>query len=381
MKGLLIIALKNLRHRIPLTVAFILLTALLFSTGSLLRFLIRRQEEAIDRMTKQATIVCTVTNASGTKTEGIQVLNAPTALRLQGKLRDRGCTVDDYVSDLRLTAREDLVTPDKAVLIRANCPEAVAPDLTLQFYEGWDGRCLEGSELICCISQNLTDTVNADGTLTVELSFFGETKLRVIGIVIGSENIVLCPFDTQLIGDAKSAAVFLMDRCVFTIPDASRLEEAKAAFAEWFVTPSPAIGDNSQTAGLLIQDAEFSAARAQLQTHIALLWRLRVVFFLLGCVFGFLVAFLVNRNRLREFAVMRLLGLSGPTVALSVVLEQFLPMLPGIGFGVCISLILTPDGTGLPDGCLQAVLYLCGGVACAWLLTRAAPIRLMKEEE
>ena len=135
MKGLLTAALKNLRHRLPLALALLMLTAVLFTGGSLLRYLIRSQTEAIERMTEQTSITCVVTNATGTKTAGINVGSAPFAEMLQGKRRDRGCTIDDYVSDLRITAREDLVAPVNATLVRANCPEAVAPELLLRFDE------------------------------------------------------------------------------------------------------------------------------------------------------------------------------------------------------------------------------------------------------
>ena len=78
---------------------------------------------------------------------------------------------------------------------------------------------------------------------------------------------------------------------------------------------------------------------------------------------------------------MRCLGLKRGKVLLAVALEQLLPMIPGIGIGVIVSLTLLPDGAGLPDGAFQMLLYLGGSLLCAALLTQAAPIRLMKTEE
>ena len=379
MKGILTVALKNLRHRFVPALGLVLLIAALFSGGSLLRFLIRRQAEAIEAMTAQTSIRCVVTNASGTRTAGIGVCNVPFAEMLQGKRRDRGCTIDDFVSDLQLAAKEDLTVPEKGKLIRANCPDALAPDCSVRFDDLGNTDSLSGTEWVCCISENLYGRVDANGMLTVQRRFYEPISLRVVGTVLGADDVVVCPFDAQLV--AGSSEAFAMDRCSFTLSDTRRLDEAKAAFAEWFVTPSLQNGDNAITAALLIQDGEYIAATDELQAHIALLHRLRVLLLVMSGMLGLLIGFLMNRKRLKEFAVMRCLGLKRMTVMLSVALEQLLPMLPGIAIGVCVGLVLLPDGSGLLDGCLQMLPYLCGGLLCAWLLTRAEPIRLMKEEE
>ena len=114
---------------------------------------------------------------------------------------------------------------------------------------------------------------------------------------------------------------------------------------------------------------------------MSLLGRLRIVLLILSGVLGLLIGFLMNRRRIRELAVMRCLGLKRGKVLLAVALEQLLPMIPGIGIGVCVSLALLPDGAGIPDGAMQMLLFFGGCLLCAVLLTQAAPIRLMKTEE
>ena len=379
-KGLITIALKNLRHRIPLALGLVLLTALLFSGGSLLRFLQRSQEEAVEAMTARTPITCVVTNASGTKTEGIGVFSAPFAQMLQGLRRERGCTIDDYVADLRLSARERLEAPEEAELIRANGPEVLAPELKLEFDEGWDGSCLTGTAPVCCVSEELLPLANENGEITLNRGLDRPAvSLRIVGRVYGGKKLVVCPFDAQLIPGSSEA--FQLDRCRFTISDARLLNEAKAAFAEYFVTPGPWNADDPLTAGLLIQDSEFSAAAAELEAHVSLLGRLRIVLLILSGVLGLLIGFLMNRRRLRELAVMRCLGLKRGKVLLAVALEQLLPLIPGVGIGLCVSLALLPDGSGLRDGALQMLLYLAGCLICSALLTQAKPIRLMKTEE
>lgn len=379
-KGLMTVALKNLRHRIPLALGLVLLTALLFSGGSLLRFLQQSQEEAVEAMTARTPITCVVTNASGTRTEGIGVLSAPFAQMLQGLRRDRGCTIDDYVTELRLSARERLEAPEEAELIRANGPEVLAPELKLEFDEGWDGSCLAGTELVCCVSEELLPLANENGEITLNRGFDSPpVSLRIVGRVYGGEKLVVCPFDAQLVPGSSEA--FLLDRCSFTISDARLLDEAKAALAEYFIEPGIWNADDPLTAGLLIRDGEFSAAAAELEAHVRLLGRLRIVLMILSGVLGLLIGFLMNRRRMRELAVMRCLGLKRGKVLLAVALEQLLPMIPGIGIGLCVSMILLPDGSGLRDGALQMLLWLAGCLICSALLTQAKPIRLMKTEE
>lgn len=379
-KGLITIALKNLRHRIPLALGLVLLTALLFSGGSLLRYLQRAQEDAVEEMTARTAITCVVTNASGTKTDGIGVFSAPFAQMLQGLRRERGCTIDDYVTDLQLSAREKLDAPAETELIRANCTEVLEPELKLEFDEGWDGSCLAGTELVCCVSEELLALADENGSITLNRSFDRPpVTLRIVGRVYGGKKLVVCPFDAQLIPGSSEA--FQLDRCRFTISDARLLDEAKAAFAEYFVTPGPWNADDPLTAGLLIQDGEFSAAAAELEAHVGLLGRLRTVLLILSGCLGLLIGFLMNRRRLRELAVMRCLGLKRGKVLLAVALEQLLPLIPGVGIGLCVSLVLLPDGSGLRDGALQMLLWLAGCLVCAALLTQVKPIRLMKTEE
>ncbi len=379
-KGLITIALKNLRHRIFLGAGLVLLTAVLFSGGSVLRWLQRSQEKGIEEMTARTPITCVVTNASGTKTEGIGVLSAPFAQMLQGLRRERGCTIDDYVTDLRLSARERLDSPEETELIRANCPEVLAPELKLEFDASWDGSCLAGTELVCCVSEELLPLANENGEIALNRGLDRPPiSLQIVGRVYGGGKLVVCPFDAQLVPGSSEA--FLLDRCSFTISDARLLDEAKAAFAEYFIEPGIWNADDPLTAGLLIQDGEFSAAAAELEAHVRLLGRLRIVLLLLSGCLGLLIGFLMNRRGLREFAVMRCLGLKRGIVLLAVALEQILPMIPGIGIGVIVSLTLLRDGTGLPDGAFQMLLYLGGSLICAALLTQATPIRLMKTEE
>ena len=331
-------------------------------------------------MTARTPITCVVTNASGTRTEGIGVFSAPFAQMLQGLRRERGCTIDDYVAELRLSARERLEAPEEAELIRANGPEVLAPELKLEFDEGWDRSCLAGTEPVCCVSEALLPLANENGEITLNRGLDRPpVSLRIVGRVYGGEKLVVCPFDAQLIPGSSEA--FLLDRCSFTISDARLLDEAKAAFAEYFIEPGIWNADDPLTAGLLIQDSEFSAAAAELEAHVGLLGRLRIVLLMLSGVLGLLIGFLMNRRRIRELAVMRCLGLKRGKVLLAVALEQLLPMIPGIGIGLCVSLFLLPDGSGLRDGALQMLLWLAGCLICAVILTKAAPIRLMKTEE
>ena len=379
-KGLITIALKNLRHRIPLALGLVLLTALLFSGGSLLRYLQRAQEDAVEEMTARTPITCVVTNASGTKTQGIGVFSAPFAQMLQGLRRERGCTIDDYVTDLQISARERLYAPEETELIRANCTEVLEPELKLEFDEGWDGSCLAGTELVCCVSEELLALADENGSITLNRSFDRPpVTLRIVGRVYGGKKLVVCPFDAQLVPGSSEA--FLLDRCSFTISDARLLDEAKAAFAEYFIEPGIWNADDPLTAGLLIQDGEFSAAAAELEAHVGLLGRLRTVLLILSGCLGLLIGFLMNRRRLRELAVMRCLGLKRGKVLLAVAMEQLLPLIPGVGIGLCVSLALLPEGSGLLDGALQMLLWLAGCLVCAALLTQAKPIRLMKTEE
>lgn len=378
MKGLVTIALKNLRHRIPIALSIALVISLLFSGVSWLRVLIQAQEKEADKMSANTRIACLVTNAAGSRTEGIGVISA-FAQMLQGKRHERGCYLDTYVRDLQVSARERLQEPANAVMIRANALAAAGDMLTVEFYEGWDDAALAGSERVCAISESLLNYVAEDGTIEIHREVFDPVTLQVIGILCGQEDCLLCPFDAPLV-DGESEA-FLLDRCSFTLADNQKLTDAKQDFYIWFVIPALSNSDSPGTAGLLIQDAEYDTAMAEIQAHLTMLQRIRVTLLVLSACLGILMGFLISRRRLREYAVMRCLGMKQSRVLLAVMLEQLLPAIPGLIIGVFINLALLPDGSALMNGFLQLLFYLGGSLLCAAMLTHIAPIRLMKTEE
>ncbi|HOS18963.1 MAG TPA: hypothetical protein PK438_06720, partial [Clostridia bacterium] len=134
---------------------------------------------------------------------------------------------------------------------------------------------------------------------------------------------------------------------------------------------------------LAIQDELFRETIAEIKDNLSMLRLLLPALYALSAGVGFLASFLFMRGRTREFAVMRLLGVSRPRVTGLVFLEQLvlgaLGCLAGAATGVGM------QGAGgfsrLFSAALFVLCYLAGALISVGWMTNVSVMALLKADE
>ena len=349
-----------------------------------------RQETAITEMIKNTQIRCTVTNAKGSSVDDLNVGSFYVDM-LTGLRHSRGCFLDEYVEDVQALAVEKLAQPAGAE-IRRIYTQTSDPDLqainrgTVVFYDDWSDECLMGSAVVCLVTEDLLQETRSDSSgksyITIARQNGVEITLQVIGTVAGQmSRRVYCPFYTSL--HNGESETFQLASCSFTIRSNQILEESKQKLYEYFVHPVSTASNSYMTAGLLVHDEIYLRSLGELQNNLAVLQViLPTLVAITGCV-GFLSAYLTNRRRKKEFAVMRCIGIKRSGVFLQIFLEQGFLAVCGCGLGILLGLLLGeaffPGTFFLIAICL--VVDLLGAVVAALQISRVSVMKLMKMEE
>ncbi len=349
-----------------------------------------RQEAAMAEMVRNTQIRCTVTNAKGSGVDDLGVASFYVDM-LVGLRRDRNCVLDDYVKDVQALAREDLAQPAGAEVRRIYTASS-DPDLlainggAIAFYDGWSDSCLIGSEPVCLVTEDLLQEARSDGSgkayLTMTRQNGAETTLQVIGTVSGQmSRRIYCPFYTSLQNGESEA--FPLASCSFTIASNRRLEESKQALYEYFVHPSPTASGSFMTAGLLVQDEIYLKSLGELQDNLAILKIILPALVVIAGGAGFLSAYLTNRRRRKELAVMRCIGVKRSGVFRQVFFEQGLLAVCGCGLGILLGLLLKEAFFPATWAILVTLLAmnLLGAAIAARQISRVNVMKLMKVEE
>lgn len=346
----------------------------------ILQQLMLRQESAREQMIQTTEIHCIVTDANGMHSDNLRMLS-----NFVDKLvgRDENCALNAYVDRVHALSVTPLTIPENYELHRIldfTSDESLSPlsgaEVTL--YDGWTEAVFLTDQRVCLIPEPMT--IGIENTLTVQQEGQEPTELTVIGTVkSGHGNEIYCPFYMKWPGTVHQ--VFSVERCSFSIRDNNQLEESKEVIFETFVHPSVTGKNDGMTYGVLVQDETYLQALEKIEENLTLLRLLLPLLLLLCFCIGGFTSFLSTRGRMREFAVMRCLGMS-PGKVFFTVLEEFLvlALLGGtIGF-VCGYLI---------EGSLSLKAILCAlGILAVYLLGAAAAtlqvcnvnvMKLMKE--
>lgn len=372
--------------------SIVLATAMLAATlaSIILCGLQARQEAAIAEMVENTQIRCTVTNARGSGVDNLEVGSFFVDM-LVGLRHGRDCYLDEYVKDVRALAWEELAQPAGSEVRRIYSPDS-DPDLSainggaVHFYDGWSEECLMGSEQVCLVTEDLLEEAQADGSGEVYVTLVRkggtEVMLKVIGTVAGQmSQRIYCPFYTDLQnGDSEA---FPLASCSFTIRNNQLLKESKQNLYEYFAHPAPLASNSYTTAGLLVHDEIFLSSMEEFENNLSLLRIILPVLVIITGGAGFLSAYLTNRGRQKEFAVMRCIGIKRLSVFLQVFLEQSFLAVCGCGVGMILGLLFGENIFLSTLGLVAVLLAVCllGAAGAAWQISSVNVMKLMKVEE
>ena len=381
------VTLAALWRRRTASLLLALAAALSAAASCLLQGLTARQEAAIEEMIDNTAIQCIVTNAQGTGTGNLQMVHGFVDM-LTGRRHEQGCWLDQYVKNVRAKASAKLESPQgmelRRILSFDSDPALSAGEgASIQMEEGWTEEALRSDSRVCLIPEGMETGTNEAGQETVYVSMEDGigVELQVAGRVSGGPgNVIWCPFYMPR-QDGISELIWV-ETCSFDIGDNRRLEECRAAIYEIFVEPKPANISDIYTQGVLVQDEAYRNTLAEFQSNLSMLRLLLPVLIVLCGGIGFLAGYLTARGRMREFAVMRCLGVKRRQIFSQVLGEHLL--LTGIGaLAGMLALPLAEEISG--DLLLRTVLllaaYLAGSAAAVGGITRVNVMKLLREEE
>lgn len=372
------VILSTIRHQKWRSILMIVSSGMIVFAVFMLSGLVQRQEVKLAELIRDTKINCIVTDSRGTNSENLGMLSYYVDM-LTGRRHERGCYLDEVVTDVRALASQKLDNPedyDLRRILSLDSDPLLASDVRVQFFDGFDETILRSEEDVCLIPEHMVQ--EGGGTLIVR-SGTNSRKLNIVGTVSGSNTYgIWVPFYFKWVEDLSSA--FQVQTCSFTIRDNARLENAKEDIFTWFSRPSVSNGADAEPFGVLVQDQTYLESLDKLETTLELLRSLLPLLAVLGALISFLATYAITRGRQKEFAVMRCLGLRKRTIFGLVLWEQLILILLGGSFGMCLGLML---GTAIQAAQICGVLLLSmlGTAAAAMSITRINVMQLMKTED
>ncbi len=167
--------------------------------------------------------------------------------------------------------------------------------------------------------------------------------------------------------------------CVFTLSDASRLDELRDYLHQKSFTRVDSLRSNRTT--VLLYDRSFVETVGGLGRYISFSQLLFPVLFVLVAVLGFIISWLMVNSRRMEFAILRGLGAGRGRVFLSFFLEQALLCLLGCILGSIALGAATGSAAWLGAVAIFAGCYLLGAALSVLAVGRAHLMSLLSERE
>lgn len=346
-----------------------------------------RQIDGIQHLVEDTEINCILTDPLGMHST---VLSMPSAYidHLIGNRHEKGCYLDLYVTDINAKATIIIQKPTGYELRRiysfGSDPKLSSLEgAKIELYDGWTEEILQSDEPVCLVPNTMELDPSEDGTAWVTLTTAtDERSLQVIGTITGGpENVIYSSFYFNW--DPSVTEVFSVDSCSFTIQDNTQLEEAKEELYKIFAKPALNNGDSTSEYGVLVQDELYLKSLDEMESNLHMLRLLLPLLTILGGCIGFFSSYLATRGRMREFAVMRCLGMKRRKIFWLVFREQAVLAILGAVLGFIGTLLIEGpfNMQSVSKATLMIAIFLVGTALASLRTTGINVMKLMKAEE
>lgn len=353
-----------------------------------LQNLVKNQQEKMEKMVEESVIQCILTDARGAHMDFLKMPDAYVRI-LKGRDREKGNVIDEYVKNIRAKASEDLEVPKDSKLVRIHSLDSdsklVEQKDAYELFEGVDESIFQSEEQVCMVSPDLEEKIyesEDNQFFDIERKDGTKLSLKVIGIVHkAGENIIYCPLLLQ--EEEGLSKLLWVDSCSFEVKNNRKLEETKKVLLETFVTPNLANEIDIYHYGVLVQDETYRKTLEELKSNLQMIKFLIWVLGLLSVVIGFFCGFMTNRTRIREFAVMRCLGMKRIKVFWNTMSGYFVLAIIGMVIGLVAGLILEGgiQGSTIIIALLMDGIFLLGNGVSIYRITNVDVFKLMRIEE
>ncbi len=167
----------------------------------------------------------------------------------------------------------------------------------------------------------------------------------------------------------------------YLLQDTAHLTDFKQALSDYGYTPAGHLGKIRRT--IVINETTLVETVDSLQRHISYMTALFAAFEVLSIAIGFVVSYLLTKNRRAEFAMMRSMGAGRVRTYLTFTLEQLLLLLVGLVAGGLLVWLLFGAFTALSWQALLyfAGCYLIGILIAAGIMNRARVLDILSVKE
>ena len=340
----------------------------------------------------------------------------PTPISLAEYLKDVHIKVSHFITTVNGTGYTS--SSGTCMLIGMNsitCENQLLPEYgcEIKWYEGYDESIFEGEEAVCLIPEGMAKPRYYDnGQGEAELYFFlrvmGSTnggpveeksrseykcKLKIVGTyTAGDEKSIYCPYPIieQVYSELNQSIT--LDFISATISDNMRLDEFREKASLFFTEPATepveipwgcyVIYDSKQSYNefycnaIDIADENLFDLSTILEDSIKFNQTVTLVVVILSAVAGFLVGFLMIRNRKRDIMLMRTVGESNFGVYFGFALEQMICIILGVALGGAYY-----EWKPINNLALFAVVYFVGLTLALCIFLNKKLIKNIKEDE
>lgn len=257
-----------------------------------------------------------------------------------------------------------------------NSDETLLQQKTIvQWAPGYDESFFLSRENGVIVSDDLGYELGEDIPMAFHMTSYVPYRLKVVGLIPGgNRNILYCPaYTLENIYIEKNWYVsFFLTKMNFIVDDNRNLDAFKNTIRS---------AGYSSSLHISIDDRTLQGTIGPIQSNLAMLRGLYVIFFVVVGIIGFFLCFLLFRNRRQEFAVMRLLGEKAWQITGKALLEQTLLCLTGVALGAA-GVLASGWGAFSAITCSGVLLCYCIGSALAvMLMVRVNVMEILRDKE
>lgn len=336
-----------------------------------------------------------VTNLSATSSSNLNIrsLFAEVFMQPEG--------LGKYVSDLQRVCKHAIAGSNENYVFAGITSTELSNELWpengtyILWDEGYDESVFSGNGAVCLVPSAMQVLADEDtGERYVELDFVNwakdpateySCKLKVVGTYMGGDGkTIYCPY---AIGEQVYAELdeFMNVQAIrATLRNNDELEELRTVSKRWFAEPNPLgektpwgeFGYDYYPYALDINDDLLQRSSATLQNSISTNRICTAIVLCLSAAAGFLIGFLMVRNRKKEIALMCTMGTPNRSIYFGFTLEQMLCVVLGIVLGGSYNGWHPADRLGI-----LAVVYFVGLTVALQIFLHKNLLTTIKEDE
>gem|GEM_PF-2576240 len=276
-------------------------------------------------------------------------------------------------------------------------------DFEIGFKEGLDydiftkssNLCLVSEELLLSAEKKIGDMISLRlitkasvhsgkdefGNITISPV---DAKFEIAGVIKGAKfNEIYCSWDkaAELGALSDNCGTKYTDILRATISDNYKLNEFKGKAKEHYVSVGAKMFIGTKVYALTVYDDIFTKAVTQIQRNIQFLKAVFPLVVVFSFVIGYLVSYLFTRNRKKEVAVMRSLGVSRFKAFITIMIELFAINIIGTLLGMIICNYLLKINVSINEIILFFIFNTLGAALSTIRISSGSVMAIMKDKE